>query len=72
MVMTGSANEPLLEPDTEEAGQRRRTGRGHIDSYGPGRVCEAPGCATQLSRYNSGSTCWLHDRTLVSASYWTH
>ena len=71
MVMTGSASQPLIDPDTAP-GERRRTGRGHIDSYGHGRVCEAAGCATQLSRYNPGITCWLHDQTLVSASYWTH
>jgi hypothetical protein len=24
------------------------------------RVCVAPGCATKLSIYNLGSTCWQH------------
>jgi len=70
--MTGTADQPLIDPGTEAAGQRRRTGKGHVDSYGHGRVCEAPGCATHLSRYNSGSACWLHDKTVVSASHWTH
>ena len=54
-----------------EAPERRRTGKGHIDSYGPGRVCDVAGCATKLSRYNSGSACSLHDNTKVSASHWT-
>jgi len=68
---TGSAGPVLIEPDTEEAGQRRRTGKGHIDSYGLGRVCAASGCATRLSRYNSGSVCSLHDMVVMSASHWT-
>ena len=71
MVMSGSARQPIIDPRTEAHVQRRRTGKGPVDSYGDGRVCEAPGCATQLSRYNSGSACWLHDRTVVSASHWT-
>jgi hypothetical protein len=25
-----------------------------------GRTCAAPGCSTQLSIYNLGSTCWQH------------
>jgi len=25
-----------------------------------GRTCAAPGCATKLSIYNLGSTCWQH------------
>ena len=25
-----------------------------------GRRCEAPGCMTVLSTYNSATTCWLH------------
>ena len=71
MANTGSAGQALIEPDTEAPGQRRRTGKGHVDSYGQGRVCAASGCATQLSRYNSGSVCWLHDMVVISASYWT-
>jgi hypothetical protein len=67
----GSAGPVLIEPDTEEAGQRRRTGKGHVDSYGLGRVCAVSGCATQLSRYNSGSVCWLHDMVVMSTSHWT-
>lgn len=42
------------------AGERRRTGKGHVDSYGPGRVCVAPECSTELSRYNDASVCWRH------------
>lgn len=72
MVATGSDRQPITEPDPEAAGQRRRTGKGHVDSYGPGRVCEAAGCTTKLSRYNSSSACWVHDKTVVSASHWAH
>lgn len=53
-------------------GERRRTGHGHIDSYGEGRICEAPQCTTALSKYNATGACWLHDKTrflLVAA--WT-
>jgi hypothetical protein len=35
----------------------RRTGHGHVMSYGDGRVCAAPGCAVQLSRYNGTAYC---------------
>lgn len=72
MVVTGSASPPVILPDTEAPGQRRRTGRGHIDSYGHGRVCEAGGCTTKLSRYNPGSTCGLHDAAVLSTRRWTH
>ena len=41
-------------------GDRRRTGRGHVDSYGDDRVCQAPGCGTRLSRYNRAAVCWHH------------
>ncbi len=71
MANTGSAVHVPIDPDTEAPGRRRRTGKGHVDSYGQGRVCEASGCATHLSRYNSGSVCWLHDMVVVSASHWT-
>jgi len=47
-------------PDGPSAGGRRRTGRGHVESFGDGRVCEAPGCGTQLSRYNRAAVCWHH------------
>jgi len=43
-----------------EAGQRRRTGKGHVSSYGLDRICAAPGCETHLSRYNAAPTCWRH------------
>lgn len=53
-------------------GERRRTGHGHIDSYGEGRTCEAPDCTTALSRYNSSGACWLHDKTrLLLVAAWT-
>lgn len=35
----------------------RRTGKGHVLSYGEGRVCAAPGCAVKLSRYNATPYC---------------
>lgn len=71
MVNTGLAGQALTDPATETPGERRRTGKGHIDSYGHGRVCEVSGCATRLSVYNSGNACWLHDSAIVSASHWT-
>ena len=71
MANTESAGQILIEPDTETPGQRRRTGKGHVDSYGQGRVCAASGCATKLSRYNPASVCYLHDMVVVSAGHWT-
>ena len=71
MANTGIAVKLLTDPATGTPGQRRRTGKGHIDSYGPGRVCEVSSCATRLSRYNAGSTCWLHDETMTTTSHWT-
>lgn len=71
MSNTGSARPVLIESDTEALGQRRRTGRGHVDSYGEGRVCASSGCTTQLSRYNSGFLCALHDTVKASAGHWT-
>ena len=71
MANTGSAGHVLLDSDGEAPAERRRTGKGHVDSYGPGRVCAASGCATQLSQYNSSSVCWLHDKVVVSVSHWT-
>lgn len=35
----------------------RRTGHGHVMSYGADRVCAAPGCAVKLSRYNGTPYC---------------
>ncbi|HEV7863832.1 MAG TPA: hypothetical protein VGR20_14065 [Acidimicrobiia bacterium] len=62
----------VTDSDDNSPGQRRRTGRGHVDSYGEGRVCEAPECETELSRYNSSGACWLHDRTRFTlVSQWT-
>lgn len=55
------------------AGARRRTGKDHVNSYGLGRVCEAPGCKTELSRYNATGSCWVHEKVrslLLSA--WLH
>ena len=49
----------LVEP---EAGVVRREGRGYIDSFGQGRSCSVPTCATVLSRYNEKDVCWAHER----------
>jgi hypothetical protein len=35
--------------------------RGTVATFPPGRICEEPGCATRLSRYNSRSRCAAHD-----------
>ena len=40
-----------------------RTGRGHVASFGVGRVCEVSECDTVLSRYNDTGVCWSHDDT---------
>ena len=54
-------------------GARRRTGKDHVNSYGGGRVCEAPGCRTELSRYNATGTCWSHDKARsLLLSTWLH
>ena len=66
MATTGSAGHDPV------PGQKRRTGSGHIDSYGEGRVCEARGCSTELSRYNSSGSCWLHDKArILLVARWT-
>jgi hypothetical protein len=59
-------------PDGPQPGERRRTGKGHVASYGPGRTCAAPGCETQLSRYNGAPTCWRHrDYTVGFTERWS-
>ena len=30
-------------------------------SFGTGRVCKEPGCATRLSMYNKGKFCYQHE-----------
>jgi hypothetical protein len=56
-----------------QPGVRRRTGKDHVNSYGRGRVCEAPDCHTELSRYNATGSCWLHDKTRSLVVYaWLH
>jgi hypothetical protein len=64
LKVPGVRNENAGSPTSEEtpAGERRRTGRGHIDSYGIGRVCGIASCRTRLSRYNSDTVCWMHAR----------
>jgi hypothetical protein len=47
-------------PPEPVAGEKRRTGRGHVDSYGDDRVCVARDCTTVLSRYNARAWCWRH------------
>jgi len=50
----------LLSPPVPAPGEKRKGGRGHIDSYGDGRVCGAPRCDTNLSRYNAATVCANH------------
>lgn len=55
-----------------QPGERRRTGKGHVTSYGEDRVCAAPGCETALSRYNAAPTCWRHRDFIVGfAERWS-
>ena len=30
-------------------------------SFGKGRTCREPGCATRLSMYNNGKFCYVHE-----------
>ena len=71
MANTAPALPVPIDLDPDAPGQRRRTGKGHVDSFGEGRVCAASGCATHLSRYNSGGVCSLHEPVVVSVSHWT-
>jgi hypothetical protein len=32
-----------------------------VRSFGPHRVCEAPGCQVQLSSYNPARRCYTHN-----------
>ena len=71
MAMTASAGQAVeTEASVPAAGERRRTGRGHVDSFGEGRVCAAPECTTALSRYNPSTACWLHDDSVLSVARW--
>jgi hypothetical protein len=37
------------------------------------RMCDEPGCATVLSRYNADTACWVHARpTFVTRSAGRH
>jgi hypothetical protein len=37
------------------------------------RMCDEPGCATVLSRYNNETACWLHARpTFITRSAGRH
>jgi hypothetical protein len=54
----------LLSPEDQAAADARahaRRTRGHLTSYGEGRVCEVPDCETRLSRYNTAERCAAHD-----------
>ena len=44
------------------AGIARRTGRGHVDSFGEDRLCAVRTCGTKLSRYNKNDVCSVHDK----------
>jgi hypothetical protein len=61
IVVDFQAGPPPGEASDPVPGDKRRTGSGHIDSYGEGRVCRAAGCTTKLSRYNRAAVCWLHE-----------
>ena len=50
-----------VEPTVPADGVPRRTGRGHLMSFGEGRVCATVGCKTRLSRYNDHTLCAEHD-----------
>ena len=50
------------------SGTPRRTGRGHLTSYGDGRLCAMRDCATKLSRYNSTQLCSVHERAGLRAT----
>lgn len=52
-------------PPDASPGTKRTTGRGHINSFGDGRVCAVVGCRTRLSRYNSAARCWQHEMNAV-------
>jgi hypothetical protein len=60
-----SAFELAIASSAEAPGTPRRTGKGHLPSYGDGRLCAMRDCATKLSRYNSTSLCSLHERAEV-------
>lgn len=58
--MAPHPRKPIISPAetvTASPGVARRTGPGHVVSYGEGRTCAAPGCLTWLSRYNGGQLC---------------
>ena len=46
----------------EVLGAPRKTGKGHLKSYGEGRLCAARDCSTMLSRYNSTWLCSVHEK----------
>jgi hypothetical protein len=58
---TDSSPRTRVEPEETPAQARRRT-RGHVTSFGEGRVCEVDGCSTRLSRYNDATKCWTHEQ----------
>lgn len=43
------------------SGELLGSARGPVRHFPAGRVCEAPGCETLLSIYNSRSWCSVHD-----------
>jgi hypothetical protein len=51
----GSNAQPVGRPAAAPRHQR-----GHVSSYGVGRVCAAAECHTTLSRYNSSELCYPH------------
>ena len=43
--------------------------RGHVTSYGVGRVCAQPGCDTALSRYNGANVCSYHHELALAVEH---
>jgi hypothetical protein len=56
-VRLGSERDERLRLNGSTAGQPGREPR----TYREGRVCDADGCETLLSRYNRSDLCWQHE-----------
>jgi len=57
IVTLGPERDERLRLNGTTAGQGGREPR----TYRAGRVCEADGCTTLLSRYNRSDLCWQHE-----------
>ena len=47
-------------PTPASGPQAPRRTRGHVTTYGVGRICADSECGTTLSRYNDAEFCWYH------------